>query len=463
MMLSLTCPVPTPSVSITGFGGAVSMLNHRFGTPPRLLRGLLALFGALAVLPGVVSAQDFPAVLAAPDDADLNLAYARSAVQRGELSIAASTLERILINDPDRHSVRLFYGVVLYRLGDFQNAREQLRRLETAPLTDSQRAEATAYVRRIDGAEQPVSLSGRLAAGLSYEEDAAGAYQTAFDIVGAPAPEEGLSSEVALSIEGSRGLGADGGWEVYGSALVYDHSALSGAAIDFQRADAEAGFSRATRLTETRIGAVANHVRLQGEPQLTELGLRGDTRFRATNALTLSARFEAVDQSYDEPLIDALSPLLGGDRNGTRYLVGAGASMQIMPRTTLGGAFDYSMKSAGYEPFGYDSLRVGLNVHQRYGRGVYAAASASVRWLDYEAADAFFLSGAVREDTRTTARIAMGAPLSILADRGAGGVTDALALEVAATYASRESGPPLADFDGLGAELRLIWRFGSER
>lgn len=439
-------------------------MNHAFGTPRRSQAAAAALTLLFVSLPGAARAQDFQSILAAPDDAALNLAYAQQSARRGELSIAASTLERILINDPDRHQVRLFYAVVLYRLGDFQNAREQLRRLETVPLTGSQRAEALAYARRIDQAEQPVTLSGRLAVGLSYEQDAAGAYQTAFDLVGAPAEQDGLSSEVALSIDASRSLGADRAWEIFGSALLYDHSALSDASIDFQRADAQVGISRTTRLMETRLGATVNHVRLEGEPQLTEVGVQGDLKVRVTNALMLSARFEAVDQDYDEPLIDTLAPVLGGDRSGSRYLIGVGASVQVMPRTTLGGAFDYSVKSAGYDPFGYEGLRVGVSVQQRYDRGIYAAASAAVRWLDYDSPDTFFLSGAVREDTRTTARVAVGAPLGIfVADGGSRHFSDAVAIELAATYASRDSGPPLADFDGLGAELRLIWRFGSGR
>ena len=40
-------------------------------------------------------------------------------------------------------------------------------------------------------------------------------------------------------------------------------------------------------------------------------------------------------------------------------------------------------------------------------------------------------------------------------------VREDITLEGALTYSSRESGFPLADFEGWGAELRLIWRFGA--
>lgn len=407
-------------------------------------------------------AQDFEAILAAPDDEALNLAYAREQAGLGNLALAASTLERILILEPNRHSVRLFHAVVLFRLGDLQGAGDELRRLEAVQLTPLQRAEAESYTRRIDQGLATQSFSGSLSAGVAYEDDAAGAYFTAFELIGAPAPEEGVSSEVSLILEGRADIGSGQVWQVYGTGLLYDHTARSGAAIDFQRAALEAGLARTTRLGRTRLGALVRHVRLMGEPQLTEAGMRGDTRWRVTNATTLSLRGEAVSQDYDEPGIDALSGLLGGDRDGARYSAGVGVSHRLTSRTTVDASFDYEVKSAGYRPFGYAGARVGLSLDQRFDKGVYLFVSGSARWIDYEAADAIFLGGATRDDVRTHARLAVGAPLSAFTARGAtGDVRENVTLEGAMNYSQRGSSPPLADFDGWGAEVRLIWRFGA--
>ena len=89
-------------------------------------------------------------------------------------------------------------------------------------------------------------------------------------------------------------------------------------------------------------------------------------------------------------------------------------------------------------------------------------ASGSVRWIEYDEADALFLGGATREDVRTQARLALGAPLSAFTARGAtGDIREKVTLEGALNYSSRDSSSPLADFDGWGAALRLIWRFGT--
>ena len=72
------------------------------------------------------------------------------------------------------------------------------------------------------------------------------------------------------------------------------------------------------------------------------------------------------------------------------------------------------------------------------------------------------LGGATRDDVRTHARLALGAPLSAFTARGAtGDVRERVTLEGALNYSSRESSSPLSDYDGWGAELRLIWRFGA--
>ena len=437
---------------------AAGSRDHR----PTIRVAALALVAALGVNVTAAAAQEFSAVLAAPDDEGLNLSFAREQARIGNLAVAASALERILIIEPNRHSVRLFHAVVLYRLGDLQGARDELRRLESVQLTPLQRAEAESYSRRIEQSLATQSFSGSLSAGVAYEDDAAGAYFTAFDFLGAPAPEEGVSSEISLSLEGRADIGSSQVWQVYGTGLLYDHSAQSGAAIDFQRAGLELGLTRTTRLSKSRLGALVRHVRLMGEPQLTEAGARGDTRWRVTNATTLSLRGEAVSQDYDEPGIDALSGILGGDRDGQRYSAGVGVSHRFTSRTTVDAGLDYEVKSAGYGPFGYAGPRLGVSLDQRFDKGAYLFAAASARWIQYDEADAVFLGGATRDDIRTYARVALGAPLSAFTARGAtGDIRENVTLEGTVNYSRRDSSPPLADFDGWGAELRLVWRFGA--
>jgi Flp pilus assembly protein TadD len=64
-------------------------------------------------------------VLRDPDNIELNLRFARTRVNEGNVRGAAATLERILLIDPDLAQVRLFYGVVLYRLENLDEAEKE--------------------------------------------------------------------------------------------------------------------------------------------------------------------------------------------------------------------------------------------------------------------------------------------------------------------------------------------------
>ena len=123
--------------------------------------GLLAsaVMGLSVATVGVAAAQDFDAVLAAPDDIELNLEYARRAADAGDLNGAAGALERVLIADPNRHGTRLLYAVVLFRLDDLQGARDQLDLLEPVALTPLQRAEAARYRARIERSRSTTRFS----------------------------------------------------------------------------------------------------------------------------------------------------------------------------------------------------------------------------------------------------------------------------------------------------------------
>lgn len=434
------------------------------GIHPSLRAIALAAPLAFGLVAGAASAQDFEAVLAAPDDVELNLAFAREQARQGNLSIAASTLERLLINEPNRHSVRLFYAVVLYRLGDLQNARAQLDQLETAPLTAQQRAEAEAYAGRVDDGLATSSFSGSLGVGVIYEDNASGAYFTQFDFFGTPPEEEGTSSEVALTLEGRTNLGVSRTWEAFARTRLVDRANFDGAGVDFQRGDLEVGLTRSTRLTQTNLVVVSRQVRLEGEPQLTEFGARADFSWRYTNAVTVRGRVEAVDQNFEEPVIDSLFAFLGGDRDGTRFNVGVSLSNRFAARSSFDFGVDYEAKDADYAPFGYSGPRVWGGFDHRFDKGVYLNASGAIRWLQYDEPDNFFLGGATREDARVNARLALGAPLSAFTRTGAtGDFREDVTLEGALTYGSRESTSPIADFDGWGADLRLVWRFGANR
>lgn len=438
--------------------GAVRALRAAMLVSTALFFGGVAVQGA--------AAQDFEAVLAAPDDPDVNLAFARDAISQGDLIGAAAALERVLIADPNRHGARLLYAVVLYRLEDLQGARDQLDLLEPVTLTPLQRAEAAKYRGKIERGRSATRVDGGLSVALTYEEDAAGALSTQFDPILAPASDaEGSSTVITARLNVTHDLAGAPGHSVYGGVAASDKSTFDGADGDIRRGEAELGLSYLGRLNGWNAGVVVRAVELLDNPYLVEVGVRGQARWRVSNATTVSLSGEAVNQAFDEPTVDAAAALLliDGNRDGWRYDVKLGISHRISGRSSVGLSLGWQDKQADYEPFAYSGPGVQAHFDTSTRRGQYLTLAAGAQFLEYDAPDPFFLGfgSPTREDVRSWARVAIGAPISAFTPSGGtGDWREDLNVEAALTYGARESEAPLADYDSWGAELRLAWRFG---
>lgn len=437
--------------------------EHRTASVFRVGLLVSAALGLTALTAPAAAAQDFESVYAAPDDPDLNLEFARRAVDAGDLNGAAGALERVLIADPNRHSARLLYAVVLYRLDDLQGARDQLNLLDPVTLTPLQRAEANRYRQRIERGRSATRAGGSLSAAVVYEDDAAGALSVQFDSLLAPVSEEGTAAVLAGRFSVSHDLSALSHHALYATLGAFDKSTMSGVNGDMRQGDVEVGLSHLGRLSAWSVGALARSVDLFDDPYLVETGVRARGSWRVSSATTVSASGEAMSQAFDEPAVDGTPALLGRDRDGWRYAVNLSVSHRLTQRSSLGASIGWQDKQADYAPFGYSGPVVQARFDTRSRRGQYLALSAGLQSLEYDAPDPVFLGfgSPTREDVRTWARAAVGAPISAFAPGGAtGDWRQDVSLEAAVTYGSRESEPPLVDYESWGAELRLAWRFG---
>jgi tetratricopeptide (TPR) repeat protein len=105
-------------------------------------------------------------VLRNPDDIQLNLRFARAQVNEGNVRGAATTLERILLIDPNLAQVRLFYAVILYRLENLDEAEKELRTVAALDIPADVRAEVDRYLDRIALARRLTRFTASLSLGL---------------------------------------------------------------------------------------------------------------------------------------------------------------------------------------------------------------------------------------------------------------------------------------------------------
>lgn len=417
----------------------------------------------------------FDQVLATPDDPEINLSFARQEANHGHLLNAAAALERILLAHPNAHGVRLFYAVVLYRLNDLQGAKRQLKLLEGVHLTPLQSAERDKYERLVEAGQNSTSIHGQVAGGVSAESDAIGALieRTELFVFPPQHPKNGAAAVASANLEVDHNLDPNGDLALFASTSIYTRSSFAGPSADFQTGELRLGINGSSLHHSWQAGPVLNHTLIFDTPYLTEYGGQAQFDWRYSTSAIFSTSAEVVAQSYHEPSVDFLAHTLhfiSGTHDGVRYTVDIGGLYRLDSYSTISATVGYEGKSAGYNAFSYDSAYLNANYHALLGRGAYFDLQGDVRYVLYRARDPVFLFiftppfAVQREDLRTDARAALGAPLSAFAEEGAtGDVRENLIVEGAVSFADRTTRFPLAPFHSFGGEVRLIWKFGDGR
>lgn len=114
----------------------------------------------------------FSDVLRRPGDADLSRRYAAVAIERGDWEAAIGALERIVFSRPADHQAQADIGILYFRLGAYEPAREALE-VATAPEAPAElRSRAAGYLIEIDRRLQPTQWSFAAQLGLRHQSNA---------------------------------------------------------------------------------------------------------------------------------------------------------------------------------------------------------------------------------------------------------------------------------------------------
>jgi hypothetical protein len=385
----------------------------------------------------VLSYSDPVAVVDQLSDASATSASAIVMARRqeaaGDLTGAAATLERVLIVDEDADDARLAYASILCRLDDRQSARQELREISDKPNSHVE----WAAVRAACGSGLIAStaqnrLAGEASVGLAYDEDAYGALH--LEQLGLPQRQQGLAFVGALHLNGSIALPSG---YLYGNGGFESRDSVSGAKDDYQLADAAIGYGARRGLSEFAIGGVVRQAWIAGATYATEYG--GQVRFSTPagehGRVVLNA--EAVRQDYsfqdmDGGHYDFAATYEARPSERFYYVVGAGAEYHTAALSTNG----------------YVAARLIGGVNRILDkRGSYVDLSSTVRYVDFGASSFYH-----RRDIRLFNRLALGTPLG----------HSGLFVEAAASYTYRgyDQSVGLSDYNSLGGEVRLIWKFG---
>jgi hypothetical protein len=413
--------------------------------------GLALASGTMAFVVAPAMAQDSAADIDAMIDATGSpagtLRLAHSQADQGDLTGAAATLERALLDGATTRDagVRLYYITILCRLDDHERARLEAMRVDASGATPGAVAEARAACGSLDlpagsAAASNSGVVGNIAIGIAYDTDTSAALSPIFAL-----PGVAVASNDGLSVVGSAQVDArasSGPGYVYGGLSAMTKNSVSGPDLDYQIGTLRGGWGIQGGAIGFELGAMLRHGRLFGHPFYSEYGGQSEISTAAGANGRVALRGELVHQDY-------VGSLALADRDGTRYDLALEyrAAMARDHGWVLGAAFED--KTARTRNLGYAGWRLYAAARLPVSEaGTYTALSATVRHVNYR--DVALVAD--RIETRWFTRAALGTPL------GSGPID----IEGAVSYTRRDynAASGLHDYDSFGAELRLVLNFG---
>lgn len=391
-----------------------------------------------------------------PTDLELNLAYANQRIEAGDYKAAAATIERLLFLQPAWDEVRLLYASVLYKLGDVTAAQREVDLLQNRNLPAELRNDVDATARQINNSARKTRFSGRVSAGLGYDENAA--TLTTEDVGDGTATEtiDQFSFVGRATFNLERDVSAISNRTVFATADLYtkqfEDEDLGGFGIGSFRA----GMRGATGNYDWQANLSARAVSVQDEDFLTEIGIAASVLRELSPNTSVGLVLSYHDQDYEDVFEQAG---IGEERSGERYDIAILGRHRFSPRVRGMARVDYREKTALSEEFEFNFWGGQLGVDAFFDRGIYVDADAVYR--DYSYDGGFGTGVDNRNDTFLYTRAAAGIPVSQIAGVLQNSVRVPLLAEIAVYNIDRQSNVDVFEFNSTGAEARIIWRFGN--
>ena len=282
-------------------------------------------------------------VLKDPDNVELSFRLARTQVRNGDLHGAASTLERILLVDPNLTPVRLFYAVVLFRLEDLDESQREFQTVAAQEIPADVRAEVEAYITRIDYLRRKTRYTASLSLGAHYDTNRNATPRSGtvllidnpIELIDDDEDDFGYLGIASLRVD--HDLGYQERHELFGALTYYQDEQVQQDAFDLQSYTVEAGGIYRQGLWGISVipTAFATHLQLSRETYFRDHGL--DLRFERDFGRRLTA-FAGARLSYQN--FDGIrESRAAGLRDGRQIEGLIGASYVISPTMRVTGDY----------------------------------------------------------------------------------------------------------------------------
>jgi hypothetical protein len=356
----------------------------------------------------------FEEVLRDPDNAELNYAFALTQIRQGDLLGALSTLERILLRNPNQPRVRLIYAIVLYRLNAVQEAERELDNLLKLRMDDGLRRELEYYRSEVARAQRKTKFTAIVRFGWNYDTNRNAAPLTrsivsSGAIVPLPGEIESHSLESFGRLEVEHDLGLPRRHRLIGSVTgLYDLS-LTSDRFTLGAVDVRGGLLLDFVPLEIRLQPHWRWAHLEDDTVLQAHG--GSVRFDWPTKRNLhyfgffSAEYQVFNGTDPAPS--------SRFRTGAEWRGGGGVRWTIVPEHRLTLSAGGIRKEAREGFYDYSGATVALEHGWLLGRGMFLLTNVSWEGDWYDEADPN-INTTKREDHILRVRTIFGVPFATL-------------------------------------------------
>lgn len=361
----------------------------------------------------------FEDVLDDPDNLELNFRYAKAQIDSGNLTGAAATLERMLLIDPDLADIRVYYGLVLFRLDSLGEAERVLEEALKLPLSGSLRQEAERFLAEIVQRKKRFRASVQLSLGAHYDWNRNAASNTGANLV--------LDSRLDLEEEDRRqydwatvgslrgdfsyDLGFQAPHKVIGSFTYYHDDQVGIEDLDTKAGTVSGGLKLVFPWATVTPTAFHTLTSLSDERYYRGRGAKLRAERRIGESIDVHATGQYTHTKYDV-LFESTSSKL---RSGHRWDLEAGAAYSLSPAHRLSATYRHIASRAKENYLEFNAHEAEIGHTWLTGSGQFLLTSLGYRRALYRDNDVA-VSQKRRNDNRFRARVTYGMPLRTVID-----------------------------------------------
>jgi hypothetical protein len=440
-------------------------------------RGARSVCGAIALLVSLMAsalAQDqapalppsgdvtYDQVLENPDDVMLSYRFALKQIEDGDLLGASATLDRLTLLAPQEPNIRALRAIVLYRLGNLRDAKEEFAALLKLELDPQLKTNLERYAAAIDQQSKDTRVNLLLSLGYQFDSNRAGGSNVdkvrtvigSFELSNAAPTEDDHSIQALARLSVEHDLPGQDRHMLFANVTLYDGDQLDLDDFDTQSVGAQAGIRLEIGELFVTPNITYNHLWLGQESYLDIFQAEVRYDWRINDPINLFGAFAVADYDYhatdNYPDSDTQSGIDASPRIGLDWYIGADHKLTF--------AYAHRRFGANVDFESFDGDRLNVDHVWLIGSGIFLVTNASVEWDRYDALDPIFV-GDDREDVIYRARMTLGVPIATMIGEEQTGFLDGLLLSTYGEYYRQDSNSDLSEFENIRGGIALSKRF----